>query len=650
VRSETKTRWEAWWGLVLALGLCAPSLTLGMGWDEFIRLSVLEGAAPEALPWRPLQLSRFARGTPEELAELSRGIHEGFIPWGCVPQPGKLMYFRPLASASTGLDHTLFGLAPFGYHLHAVVLFLALVGVLAVFYRRVLPAETVAGLRFPTVAGLALFIFIGDPTHLEVLQRVTCREYLVAGLFGLLGLLAHLSWRQGRWAAARFVSPLCFALAFLAGEMALQVVTFLVAYECLAGPGGWRRRVAALVPVGLVVAAVVLHFKLGGYGATVYGYQDPTADLGAWFAVAPRVFTELMLEAVVGLPRILFLPYWPAHGLDLAVPYLKARPWELGAAAVLVFGTLGWLLRDAASGSLERRNTGWLVAGSVLALLPVLRENGTPRLLFLPSIGFSAVLALALDAWLRRLRAAWARRDRSRLRRIPVVLVGVLACVWGALLLLGGPASTLRQLLRYREVQPQLDRFLFFREGTRLATDPWVRRTPVLASGPEETLVLGAPYESVHWPLYSEFVRVVDEDGQRVRVKHLSFLSTARSDHELLRTAEDTFQLSLAEAPAFPWAKRLYFPWFDSLQVCPLSVSGLHPTGARVETRTLSIQVQEVVDGDRYRRIEVTRKTPEDSTWFAVWRQGELHRVRLPALGQRLRIPLDIEPPGAAGR
>ncbi len=316
----------------------------------------------------------------------------------------------------------------------------------------------------------------------------------------------------------------------------------------------------------------------------------------------------------------------------------------MGAAA-LVIGLHAFLLRDAAgaAGSPKRRNTAWLAAGSLLALLPVMKAVGTPRLLFIPSIGFAAVLALALDTLLRWARASGTGQTRSLLRRALPAVGGAFAAAFGVALLLGGgrlPRSG--RSCSTGRISASCTSTSSSRRG-RGWPPARAEEAPPPAAGPEETIVLMAPYLSVFWPLCSEFTHVIDENGQRVRVKHLSFLSTARSDHEVLRTGEDTFRLTLRESKRFPWAQAVDFPWFDSLQVCNLPVADLQPAGARIETRTLRVDVREVVQEERYRSIDVTRLTPAESTWYAVWRQGALHRIRLPEPGERMLLSLDLE-------
>lgn len=170
-------------------------------------------------------------------------------------------YYRPLVTASLALDHALFGLDPWGYHLthvllHAVNALLVLVLVLRLYPGGGVPAGLAAALLFAT-----------HPVHPNAVGWVAARSDLLVGL-GTLGMLAayHRAW-VCRQTAPLILGIAAFAAALLSkesGVMAL-VMTLLLPVRI-----GWRRRLLTTLPCMIL---------LGAYGIARLVFVEKGLDL-----------------------------------------------------------------------------------------------------------------------------------------------------------------------------------------------------------------------------------------------------------------------------------------------------------------------------------------------------------------------------------
>ncbi len=170
------------WGWVLRTGL--------WGWDVY-----------------PL-IAAGRIGSPEDvLATFGEELMDGRYPLGS--------YWRPLVHLSFGLDHALWGLDPFGYHLTDLALLVGCVLAVAHVARRWVSERS---------ALVAAVVFGGNLVHDDVLAVPARRADSLALFFTLVALGAALSRSaRGRWLAAFAVAA---ALASKeSGAIAVLVVT-----------------------------------------------------------------------------------------------------------------------------------------------------------------------------------------------------------------------------------------------------------------------------------------------------------------------------------------------------------------------------------------------------------------------------------------
>src|SRR5579883_3327065 len=147
--------------------------------DDHVQAAMIDGSFPVARS--PFDLYDFVDdGDRQPL--LDRGI----LPWWT--HPGLTVRFlRPLSSALLWADHRLFGRDPAAAHVHSLLWWaLASAGVYLLLTR-------LLGRRAALLGGAA---YAFSPCHAIPLVWVANREALVATALGVLGLIAHVRWRE----------------------------------------------------------------------------------------------------------------------------------------------------------------------------------------------------------------------------------------------------------------------------------------------------------------------------------------------------------------------------------------------------------------------------------------------------------------------
>jgi tetratricopeptide (TPR) repeat protein len=288
-------------------------------------------------------------------------------------------FFRPLVSLSFFVDHALWGLRPWGFHLTNLLLHMACsVLVLAVARREGLP---------PWSAFAAGALFAVHPVHVESVAWISGRTDVLCVTLCLGAFLLHRrATDPGRAAGLALAgSALLFGLALAAKEMA-ATLPFLLALD------RWfeRRRPANAVRaawphfVVLAVYAAARQATLGAAGEPLF-----TLEPSAWVATALFVVARYL--------TLLLLPI----GLDAHYPYAPLD--SLATAAGVVAAAFGGVVACAAWALARHSPRGlfWL-AWTVLALVPVLAFGRfgdvimADRFLYLPSVGWVLLAAHGL--------------------------------------------------------------------------------------------------------------------------------------------------------------------------------------------------------------------------------------------------------------
>lgn len=308
-------------------------------------------------------------------------------------------HYQPLTWLSYALDHAIWGLDPFGFHLTNLVLHAA--NALALwFLLRVLSRGAVS----PWWAAAGALLFAVHPLRVESVAWVTERRDLLSGLFWLLTVTFYVRSRRREAAAPRRdfgLAIACMALSLFAKAWAITMPLVLLALDLW--PLGRRR---AGVPLGRLLLEKVPFIALALlFSGTAMLAQT---DAGARLSYDDHTLLARCAQAAYGLCFYLQATFWP---FDLSPLYPLERaldPTEprflVSAALMLAALPAAWLLRHRAPG---------VVAGAfvyVVVLLPVLgfAQSGPQLVADRYSYLACIVIPAGLVLW-PRLRAAGRR-------------------------------------------------------------------------------------------------------------------------------------------------------------------------------------------------------------------------------------------------
>jgi protein O-mannosyl-transferase len=249
--------------------------------------------------------------------------------------------------------------------------------------------------------------------------NIVGRADLLATGFVLLGLLLYIrattaaGWRRAGCLVAVALSA---GLGLLCKESAVVLVGAVVVYDVVTFGSRPRMRWLVLLPP----LAGVLFLRAWVFSRLAVPYVS--------FLDNPLVHADLVtreLVALEALARYLALLVWP-ETLSCAYSYAQVPlvGWQVAAGAVALAALLALALRG-------ERALAFFVLFSLVAWFPVsnvLVTIGTimaERLLYLPSIGFAAGLALGIDAVARRM---WP----ARATLLAGTMIGLVAVAQGA--------------------------------------------------------------------------------------------------------------------------------------------------------------------------------------------------------------------------
>jgi tetratricopeptide (TPR) repeat protein len=328
--------------------------------------------------------------------------------------------WHPLTWLSLQLDHQLYGMAAWGYHLTNLLLHAANVLLLFLALRRL----TGAVWRSALVAAL----FAVHPLHVESVAWVSERKDVLSGLFWMLTLLAYAGYAERPGWRRYLLVLLAFALGLMAKPMlvTLPCVLLLLDYWPLRR---WRpaaevpSHVPPASPLRLVLEKLPLFALVAASCAATLFAQRPTVA-----ALVHLPFPFRLANAFTSYADYIGKMFWPTH-LAALYPYPRAWfLWELLAAAtVLVPVSL------LALGTARQRPyiiVGWLwylgTLVPVIGLVQVGKQQMADRYTYIPLVG----LFLLLVWWAADLLAARPRRQALAIALAALVLLPCTALSW----------------------------------------------------------------------------------------------------------------------------------------------------------------------------------------------------------------------------
>lgn len=443
----------AGYSAALAVGLLVtlPSLDMGFVLDDYAHLALVESSYP--LNAGTFDLYSFLGDLPLD-------------PWWKHPD-FKISMWRPLTSALLRFDNHLFGHDPVGYHVHSILWYLGILVACGLIYRRILPRG---------VAVLALVVFGLDECHLLTVGWIANRHAMVAMLPALLGVYAHLRWREDGWRPGLYLSILGYLVALMGGETTLSIMVYAFTYEVFAAEGTWRNRLVGLLPLGVVGASYTVFYKLMGLGSVNQGYYiDPVREPLAFLLGAATNIPVLLAASLAGF----------TSDISYFFPALRPIQITVGLIALIFFvALLRAVWRELEE--TQRRALRWILPGAVLSLLPVAVAEPFDRMLLAPMFGGAALIAVVLagcwQLWRRSSGPEWRRRAAAA----ATVLLALFHLALPAFSRLAGQRITARQWVTLSEDAGQIP----------VEVSPEAPKDVVLLNAPD--IVIGGFFPLMH--------------------------------------------------------------------------------------------------------------------------------------------------------
>ncbi len=341
--------------------------------DHFHRIGVLGHPEIPGSPTSPFMLFSFAAGDFDQ----NLGIVDRIVGvWG-MTEDYHISFMRPLSSVLHWIDYRLWPDQPWIMHLQNVLWYGALILLLYHFYRRVMEPVW--------IAGLATLLYAADDAHGMLVGWIANRNGLITAVLGVLTLILFIRWRRDGWRPGAWLAPLVFAVALLAGESAIAVGGYLLAYVIVLEKGSWLRRFMTLLPFGLVV--IIWRIVYRAYGFSVNGtglYIDPATEPARFMsAVVERL--PVVLNAQLASP--------PA---DFWLVLTRDGRFMMTLWATFVVLVILIILRPMLKRSAEAR---FFAFGAALAAIPICATYPFDRLLAFIGIGAMGLVAQFLSSW-----------------------------------------------------------------------------------------------------------------------------------------------------------------------------------------------------------------------------------------------------------
>lgn len=305
-------------------------------------------------------------------------------------------FYRPIYLLWNLVNYSLFGLNPVGWHAAAILLHLAVTGLV---YQAVRQMTRRTG-----VAWLTALIFGVHPVHPEVVAWVSGVTDSLYAAFFLGAFLTYLHFREKRSGVWMAVSVGLYGLAVFSKETAIVLPVLIFAYAWIAsdssgtvpdrvtGTGARFQAAFRAAALYLPVAAIYLFTR----ARVVSGLESIHVHM-------PVSMLLLTWPSVLAF----YLKLWlvPAHySLFYDMNYYSRASFSgviLPGLALLAVGGALWFGRRR----LGARETGYAAAWILIPLLPVLNlgvfrlgELAHDRYFYVPSLGAALIVALLLAA------------------------------------------------------------------------------------------------------------------------------------------------------------------------------------------------------------------------------------------------------------
>ena len=327
-------------------------------------------------------------------------------------------HYIPVTWLSFGLNYTLGGMNPWGYHLGNLLVHATNATLVYLIARRLLAAAHGDGAQRGHTAGpivaagaFAAVVWGVHPLRVESVAWITERRDVLCGLFFLLTILAYLkSLERGGhprpiW---QVVALVAFAAALLskAAAMPLPAVLLLLdLYPLRRRVAGWKRLVIEKVPYAVLAGATAVVALIAlPRGAAVTSYESYGMGARIGMVAYSFVFYPSKLILPVSLSPMYELPARVELG---SWPFLAALVGVVGVTAILL------LIRTRWPGGLAAWTYSALIVLPVSGFVHAGSQLVNDRYSYLSSLGFTVLAGAGLLAVLRL-------RERGRATRTTV--------------------------------------------------------------------------------------------------------------------------------------------------------------------------------------------------------------------------------------
>lgn len=574
----------------------------GMYTDDYVHHAVLDRAT--VVERSPLDLYTLIGGDEEETCILR---DFGSISWWCHPQV-QLAMLRPLSSALIAFDHYLLDKNTLAFHAHSLLWWVFMVISVGLLLRELFPLG---------VAAIAVVLFAVEEGNGIPVFWIANRCALVSLSFGFLGLRSHIRWRRGGGRLHLGASIALFILAMLGGEWAFTVFAYLGAYELLGSRDRLAVRARALaapaaIGVCFLLAARLLDYRTRFSNTYISPFEDPLYFLANCF---PRA-AALVAEIVFGIPADWWHAGSPWRGYFLSLDLFSRYVWTqlpdwrfwhalIGVAgAVLAFFILRWALRLRRDPAY--RDLGWLLAGSLLALLPMVAPYISARSVLPAFVGVSAGFAIIL--WESgRVVLSFRRQPLHASLIAPVVIAAIIVS---------------QLVLPCRRSWREAKGFFFINN----VIERWVLEAEIERRTESEKRVVLVNGLEGHSAMFAPYVRHFHGHPMP---RSWWVLSGAPRAHDIVRTAPNVLEMTVLGG-------RLLDSDFEN--ICR---SDLHPIklNETVKLEGLQVTVVALLDGKPLRvRYTFDRNLEDPSYVFLHSTYRGLIRFPVPPVGERIRL------------
>ena len=297
--------------------------------------------------------------------------------------------YRPVLSLTYFWDYALWKEQPFGYHFTSLLWHTA--NTLLVYWLIFLVSGQ-AGVAFWAAA-----IFAVHPFKSEAVCAISYRADLVAALFVLLGMIAHVQFRRRRevtWAAAAHTA---FFLAVFAKEAAIVFPGMVFCYDrfCVRREeqgDDWRRFIVPYAGYAAIGAFYIYIY--------LFVFRNEQAASVTWLGGSPGMHLIKSVQILAGYVTGLFLPFVVKVLPPVYLPPMTDAFVLTAALTAAIVALTAWTsVLFSRRGSANAFFIGWfwLTLIPVSNLIPLVNPMAH-RFMYLPSVGMAFMLAVFLHA------------------------------------------------------------------------------------------------------------------------------------------------------------------------------------------------------------------------------------------------------------